>query len=49
MISCLTEVGRLGLTAVGDTSQQAWELYQEAQAVLLREADRALQEGPVVG
>ena len=49
MISCLTEVGRLGLTAVGDTAQQAWELYQEAQAVLLREADRALQEGPVVG
>ena len=49
MISCLTEVGRLGLTAVGDTSQQAWELYQEAQAVLLQEADRALQEGPVVG
>ena len=49
MISCLTEVGRLGLTAVGNTSQQAWELYQEAQAVLLREADRALQEGPVVG
>jgi hypothetical protein len=49
MISCLTEVGRLGLTAVGDTPQQAWELYQEAQSVLLREADRALQEGPVVG
>ena len=36
MISCLTEVGRLGLTAVGDTADEAWELYQEAQAVLLR-------------
>ena len=49
MISCLTERGRVGLTAVGDTPGQAWEIYQEAQAVLGREADRALQEGPVIG
>ena len=49
MISCLTECGRVGLTAVGDTPGQAWEMYQEAQAVLSREADRALQEGPVIG
>ena len=31
MISCVTECGRLGLTAVGDSAEQAWELYEEAQ------------------
>ena len=49
MISCLTEHGRVGMTAVGDTPELAWEIYQEAQAVLLREAQRALNEAPVVG
>jgi hypothetical protein len=49
MISCLTECGRIGLTAVGDSSEHAWEIYQEAQAVLLREAERASHEAPVVG
>ena len=49
MISCLTECGRVGMTAVGDSPELAWEIYQEAQAVLLREAQRALNEAPVVG
>lgn len=49
MFSCLTEHGRVGLTAVADTPEGAWQLYQRAQAVLLGEADRALQESPVVG
>ena len=49
MVSCLTEHGRVGLTAVADTPEAAWQLYEDAQAVLLREADRALQEGAVVG
>ncbi len=49
MFSCLTEHGRVGLTAVADTPEAAWRLYQEAESVLLREADRALEEGPVVG
>ena len=49
MVSCLTEHGRVGLTAVADTPEAAWELYQDAEAVLLREADRALEERPVVG
>jgi len=44
MISCLTECGRIGMTAVGDTPEDAWRLYQEAEEVLLREADLALQE-----
>jgi len=34
MISCLTECGRVGLTAVGDTPDDAWRIYEEAQAAL---------------
>jgi hypothetical protein len=49
MISCLTECGRVGLTAVGDNPEDAWRIYQEAQSVLLREAELALEEGSVVG
>jgi PGM1 C-terminal domain len=49
MISCLTECGRVGLTAVGDDPEEAWRIYQEAQSVLLREAEVALEEGAVVG
>jgi PGM1 C-terminal domain len=49
MISCLTERGRVGLTAVGDDPEDARRIYEEAQAVLLREAERALEEGSVIG
>ncbi|HEX7823677.1 MAG TPA: peptide ligase PGM1-related protein, partial [Mycobacterium sp.] len=49
MISCLTECGRVGLTAVGDTPDEARRIYEEAQSVLLREAEVALEEGCVVG
>lgn len=49
MFSCLTEHGRLGLTAVGNTAEEAWQTYQAAEAVLLEEADRALVEGPIIG
>lgn len=44
MISCLTECGRLGLTAVGDTPEDAWRIYQKAQSVILEEAALALKE-----
>jgi PGM1 C-terminal domain len=44
MISCLTEHGRVGLTAVGDTPAQADAIYQRAEKVLLNEADAALDE-----
>jgi PGM1 C-terminal domain len=44
MISCLTECGRVGLTAVGDSPEDAHRIYQEAQSVLLREAGSALEE-----
>ena len=49
MISCLTERGRVGLTAVGDDPAHAQQLYEEAQRVLLREAAVALEEGAVIG
>jgi hypothetical protein len=38
MISCLTEEGRVGMTAVGDTAQAADALYRKAERVLLDEA-----------
>jgi hypothetical protein len=48
MLSCLTECGRVGLTAVGDDPEDARRIYDEAQSVLLREADEALEEGAVI-
>jgi PGM1 C-terminal domain len=48
MISCLTECGRVGMTAVGDSPEDAWELYQRAQTLLLEEAERAAAERPLV-
>jgi hypothetical protein len=49
MISCLTECGRVGLTAVGDNPEDALRIYEEVQSVLLEEAEEALTEGAVVG
>jgi PGM1 C-terminal domain len=48
MISCLTECGRIGMTAVGDSADEAWRIYQEAETVLLDEAAQAREEGAVV-
>jgi hypothetical protein len=47
MISSITEHGRVGLTAVGDTPAEADEIFQHAQRVLLAEARRALREPPL--
>ena len=44
MISCITEHGRVGMTAVGDSATHAMQLYKEAQSVLLQEAREARQE-----
>lgn len=44
MISCLTEQGRLGMTAVGDSPDDARRIYQRAEEVLLEEAEAALIE-----
>jgi hypothetical protein len=47
MISCLTEHGRVGLTAVGDTPAEADRRYREAERILLDEARLALEEQPL--
>jgi len=44
MLSSLTELGRIGLTAVGNTPERARELYQQAEDVLLAEAREALRD-----
>lgn len=38
MISSITEYGRVGMTAVGDTPEQAMEIYDRARRVLFDEA-----------
>jgi hypothetical protein len=38
MLSSLDELGRVGLTAIGDTAEQAKELYERSRVVLLHEA-----------
>jgi hypothetical protein len=47
MISCLTELGRLGLTAVGDTAADADRRYRDACRIVLAEAEEALTEQPL--
>jgi hypothetical protein len=49
MISSLTEHGRVGLTAVGDSPTDAWDRYVEAERILLEEARLALAEQPIPG
>ena len=44
MISCLSEHGRVGLTAVGDTPAQADATYRRAERILLDEARSALAD-----
>lgn len=45
----MTELGRLGLTAVGNTPEDAWTSYQRTESVLLPEASEAQAEAPVIG
>jgi hypothetical protein len=44
MLSCLTEHGRVGLTAVGDSPTQAESLYRRAEKTLLDEAKQAIRQ-----
>ncbi len=44
MISSLTEHGRVGLTAVGDTPEEADAIYRRAEGILLEEAAEALRD-----
>ena len=47
MISCVTEHGRVGLTAVGNTPAEAQAIHQRAERTLLDEAQAALREAPL--
>ena len=47
MISCLTELGRVGLTAVGDTPASAKAMYHKAERILLEEARESLADRPL--
>jgi len=47
MISCLTECGRLGLTAVGDSPAEADRRYRDASRIVLAEAEKAFAERPL--
>ena len=47
MMSCVTEHGRVGMTAVGNTPAEAEATYQRAEKTLLAEALAALEEAPV--
>jgi hypothetical protein len=47
MISCLTEKGRLGLTAVGNSPAEADRRYREASRIVLAEAEQAFAERPL--
>ena len=44
MISCLTEFGRIGLTAIGDTPTSAKAMYHKAERILLEEARESLAD-----
>jgi PGM1 C-terminal domain len=48
MISSLTETGRIGLTAVADSAEEAMRMYEHAQQVVLEEARTARTQGPVL-
>jgi hypothetical protein len=47
MISCLTEHGRVGLTAVGNSPDQAEAIYRRAERILRAEAADSLIEEPL--
>ena len=49
MISCLTEHGRIGLTAVGDSAKEADRRYRDAQRIVLEEARSSVEERPLPG
>jgi hypothetical protein len=46
MISSITELGRIGLTAVGDSPADADRRHRQAEKVLLQEAAAAAGDGP---
>ncbi|MFC5379727.1 peptide ligase PGM1-related protein [Aquipuribacter nitratireducens] len=49
MLTCVTEVGRVGVTAVGDTPEQAQALFRRTEEALLAEAAEAARAVPLPG
>ena len=49
MISSLTEHGRIGVTAVGQSPEEAMRIYEEASKVLLAEAAASREESRLPG
>ncbi|HWH99657.1 MAG TPA: peptide ligase PGM1-related protein, partial [Propionibacteriaceae bacterium] len=49
MISSLTEHGRIGLTAVGQSPEEAMRIYEDARQVLFAEAATAREESRLPG
>jgi len=49
MISSLSECGRVGLTAIGNTPDQAMQIYDSAREVLIDEARAARRESILPG
>jgi predicted RNase H-like HicB family nuclease len=49
MISSLTEHGRIGLTAVGQSPEEAMRIYEDAQEALFAEAAAAREESSLPG
>ncbi len=47
MISCITELGRVGMTAVGDSPASAQAVYDRAERVLLQEARSSMIPQPL--
>jgi hypothetical protein len=47
MISCLTELGRVGMTAVGESPAAAQAVYDRAERILLQDARSAIAPRPL--
>jgi len=48
MLSSVSGAGRIGLTAVGNTAEEADRLYEEACRAVIEEAVTALEQAPVL-
>jgi PGM1 C-terminal domain len=48
MLSSLTELGMIGMTAIADTPADAERVYRKAEKILLDEAQAALADAPTV-
>jgi hypothetical protein len=48
MLRSLTEAGRVGLTAVGNSPEHAKEIYERASRIIVEEAKVALAQAPVL-